>query len=378
MCKSLEKKFSCGKKLEAKPEIKHLNTKFTILKDEKDVSKCSKEEIDEFCEVIKEVCVEPKESRNINGKIVEKDCWKWEKKYACRSNNIVDECKNLDKDCKLSGENICLHNIKVKGKNGLDDKCVHWEKKYTCLNEQKITKQCIAMEFCNGGVCDTQTRTQFNDFGDSVSKLGILASLKSDQMDGCKCPNGKDTCQPSEMDPSDCKLFSGKGKQCHKSTAQYNCCSDKGFIRDLIKCNQEEKDLYELKKGGLCHHPDGNSWNGSSLKDKVTFTSYKSFCCFKSKMSKIIQVGGRQQLGIGWGDKKSPDCRPLTLEEIKRIDFNKLNFSELFADMQNTAQSKMGTNHADMQEKMNSAKEGLAASSKLVNKKIKDFYGGVK
>ncbi|WP_335283253.1 hypothetical protein [Citrobacter freundii] len=33
-------------------------------------------------------------------------------------------------------------------------------------------------------------------------------------------------------------------------------------------------------------------------------------------------------LGIGWGDKKNPDCRALTLEEFGRIDFNKIDLSE--------------------------------------------------
>ena len=376
LCKNLEKKFSCSKKLEPKPEIKYSDTKFTTIRDEKDLSKCSKEEIDDFCEVVDEICVEPKQTRNINGKMVEKDCWKWEKKYACHSSTIVNECNNIDEGCKLTGENKCLHRIKIKSDPSSEGKCVHWEKKYICANEQKVTNQCIATEFCNGDICTTPKRNQFDDFGESISKLGILASMKKDDLDGCKCPDGKEKCEPNEINPGDCKLFSGAGKQCHKSTAQHNCCSEKGFIRGLIKCNEEEKDLYELRKGRLCY-PVG-SWEGKSTKDKLTFTSYQSFCCFKSKMSKIIQVGGRKQLGIGWGDIKSPDCRPLTLEEVRRVDFNLLDFSELFSDMQNTAQSKISENQLKMQETMNNAKEGMAANSELLNKKIKNFYGGVK
>ena len=200
--------------------------------------------------------------------------------------------------------------------------------------------------------------------------------MKSDDLDGCKCPNGKKTCGANEMDPGDCKLFSGKAKQCHKSTSQHNCCSEKGFIRNVIHCKQEEKDLFELRKNGLCHRV--GSWKGKSVQDKLTFTSYQSHCCFKSKMSKIINVGGKAQLGIGWGDIKHPDCRPLTLEEIRKIDFSKLEFGEMFADMENKARSKVSANTEALKNKMKDAKGNRVNASEIINKKIKKFYGGVK
>ena len=68
LCKNLEKKFSCGKKLEERSEIKHIDTQFHVRRDEKDLSNCSKEEINQYCEIAEEVCLEPKETRNINGK----------------------------------------------------------------------------------------------------------------------------------------------------------------------------------------------------------------------------------------------------------------------------------------------------------------------
>lgn len=372
LCKNLEKKFSCGKKLEEKSEIKLIDTQFKTLRDEKDLASCSAKDINQYCEAINEVCVEPKEVRNINGKLVEKDCWKWEKKYACRSSSIVDECKDLDKDCQLTGERTCLHSLRINGK----DTCVHFENKVNCTSMQEYKKPCIATKFCIGDICEVQTRTQYRDFAHSMSKLAILASMKSDNLDGCKCPNGKQTCEANEMDPGDCRLFSGEAKQCHKSTSQHNCCSEKGFIRDIIHCTGEEKDLFELRKNGLCHLV--GSWNGKSLKDTITFTSYQSYCCFKSKMARIINAGGKAQLGINWGDEKHPYCRPLTLEEIRRIDFSRLDFSEMFTDIENHARAKVSQTQENIKNKMNETQGNPAAMSEIINKKISKFYGGVK
>ena len=372
LCKIMEKKFACGKKLDEKSEIKHIDTQFKTIRDEKDLSKCSAEEINQYCEVIDEICIEPKETREINGKLVKKNCWKWEKKYACQSATIVDECKDLDKDCELTGEKNCLHNLKIDGK----DVCVHYENQVSCASRQEYTKPCIATKFCIGDICEEKKRTQHNDFSDSISKLAILDSMKSDNLDGCKCPDGKETCEANEMDPGNCKLFSGKAKQCHISTGQHNCCSEKGFIRSIKACGQEEKDLFELRKNGLCHRVD--SWKGKSLKDKLTFTSYQSHCCFKSKMARIINVAGKVQLGIGWGDKKNPDCRSLTLEEIRKIDFSKIDFSDMFADIENNARSKISGAQENIKNKMNDLQGNPAGMSDVINQKINKFYKGVK
>lgn len=372
LCTNLEKKFACGKKLEekaAQQEIKHIDTEFHVIRDEKDLSACRAEEINQYCEVIDDICIEAKETRNIEGKDVYKDCWKWKKQHACRSDNFIDECKDLDKNCQLTESKECLHSLKIKN----IDTCDHWERRYICKDQIKRQRECIATKFCLGGICETKQRTQHNDFAEGISNLSILASMKgSDELEGCKCPNGKKTCEASEMDPSDCRLFTGNSKQCTKFP-QLNCCSNKGMLRSLIGCSQAEKELFGNRKAGLCHHIA--TWRGKRL-DRLK--KYQSHCCFKSKLAKIIQVQGRRQLGIGWRDRKNPDCRALTLEEIRKIDFSKLDFSEMFADIEQKVSSKIGDSQQRMQEAMKNTKSNPAAMSELINKKIKKFYGDVK
>jgi conjugal transfer mating pair stabilization protein TraN len=372
LCKKLEKIFSCGSKFDQN-EIKHLDTQFHVKRDKKDLSNCSKEEIDKHCEIIEEKCIEPAETRNINGKEVYKDCWKWDREYICRTDTFIDECKEMPENCKIIGEPVCLHFNKI------DNICDHKEFTYQCSETATLTKECKSKEFCLGGICEKQVRNQHNDFGNAISKLSILAQMKSNELEGCKCPSGRSTCDSREIDPNSCKFFTGNAKKCTKATSQFNCCSDKGvFRKPLGGCNQEEQDLFKLKAAKLCH-PIG-SWRGKKFQ---RFKTYQSHCCFKSKLAKIIQVQGRKQLGIGWGDRKNPDCRFLTLEEIRRINFSKIDFTEFFTDVVDKVSSGMNSTKEKVNSKMGNVKDNAAtvndkATSNMINEKIKKFYGGKK
>ena len=367
LCKNLEKNFSCGKN-NSDEKIKHIETEFHIKRDEKYLSSCSKEEINKQCEEVEEKCIELAETRNINGKDVHKNCWKWEKQYICRTDTFIDECKSIPENCKIIGEPVCLH------VNQIDKGCDHKEITYQCSESKTITKECKAKEFCLGGICEKSIRHRHNDFGSSISYLSVLAQMKSNELEGCRCPNGKSTCESSEIAPNSCKFFTGGAKQCVKATSQLNCCSDKGVFRDFIGCSQEEKDLFKLRKSKLCHHV--GSWRGKKWNK---FKKYQSHCCFKSKLAKIIQVQGRQQLGIGWGDHKNPDCRSINLEEIRRLDFSKIDFTELYTDIVDKVSSGMNASQEKINQKMGSYKDGGAAindksTSEMINKKIKQFY----
>ena len=93
-------------------------------------------------------------------------------------------------------------------------------------------------------------------------------------------------------------------------------------------------------------------------------------------MARIIQVEGRKQLGIAWGDKKNPDCRALTLEEIQRIDFSKIDFSELFNELRSKAESVANSKKEEIKTKAQNYRSTPNEMSELINKKIRKFYEG--
>jgi conjugal transfer mating pair stabilization protein TraN len=72
----------------------------------------------------------------------------------------------------------------------------------------------------------------------------------------------------------------------------------------------------------------------------------KSYCCFNSKMARIIHEQGRPQLQAfqpngGWGVPELPNCRVFTPEEFQGLDFSRIDLSEYFADLQKDLAGKI-------------------------------------
>lgn len=290
-------------------------------------------------------------------------CKEMKKDFVCGSGEFVDECKEAAEHC-MEEKRVCLHHDPASGE------CDHTEIHYRCTEEKSYKQGCKSKSYCIGGVCQKKQRSRHNDFGYAVSYLSILASMKSDDMDGCRCPGGRSSCDPSEIDPTSCKFFKALSHTCRKFTGELNCCGDRGFLRSFSGCNQEEKDLGEKRKGRLCHFV--GSYKGKKLQ---FYKKWEAHCCFKSPLARIIQVEGRKQLGIGWGDAKHPDCRALTLAEIQHIDFSRIDFSELFADIQ----SKAMKSSEKLQSTMSNTsyyQSTARANTETITRKINRFYGG--
>ncbi|MBX9884372.1 MAG: conjugal transfer protein TraN, partial [Novosphingobium sp.] len=60
-------------------------------------------------------------------------------------------------------------------------------------------------------------------------------------------------------------------------------------------------------------------------------------CCFESKLSRILQEQGRQQLGKPWGAPKTEQCLGFTIDEFARLDLSKMDFSEVYAEFTDAA-----------------------------------------
>ncbi|CDK61778.1 hypothetical protein BANRA_05568 [Klebsiella pneumoniae] len=132
----------------------------------------------------------------------------------------------------------------------------------------------------------------------------------------------------------DVRAFTGKAKFCKKFAAGFsNCCKDSGWGQDvgLARCSSEEKALAKAKKDKLTVSI------GEFCSKKVLgicLEKKRSYCQFDSKLAQIVQQQGRNgQLHIGFGGASSPDCRGITVEELQRIDFNMLDFTNFMDDL---------------------------------------------
>lgn len=132
------------------------------------------------------------------------------------------------------------------------------------------------------------------------------------------------------------RTFPGKNWQCRDVILGFdNCCKDSGWGQSIgiAGCNKQEKQLGQAKEKKLCHYVG----EYCSKKQKITgicLEHKKSYCCFDSMLSRIIQEQGRAQIGLSFGDPDSADCSGLTADELQRIDFSRIDFSEYYQSLE--------------------------------------------
>lgn len=169
------------------------------------------------------------------------------------------------------------------------------------------------------------------------------------------------------------RLFPGQGMRCRKSgtqTAFQNCChNDAGKLADTMgeeggktqtaykteansflvwknQCDIQDQQSAQLADSSYCIDL------GEYCAEKWIFgcvQKAEAYCCFNSKLSRIIQEQGRPQIPSmgGFGSKTNPNCRGFTIEEFQALDFSKIDMSSYYADFRMDSQSMIMTNAQD-------------------------------
>jgi conjugal transfer mating pair stabilization protein TraN len=60
----------------------------------------------------------------------------------------------------------------------------------------------------------------------------------------------------------------------------------------------------------------------------------KAYCCFNSKISRVIMQQGKNQLGKEWGSPETPDCKGFTPDELAKLQFDKMDLNEIAIDIE--------------------------------------------
>jgi len=152
-------------------------------------------------------------------------------------------------------------------------------------------------------------------------------------------------------------IFNGKDRRCRSSDTFFGltgggCCDKDKVVLGLIDCKEGEKILAKQNKAELCT----NLGEYCSKKINLGFTKVcvqksQGYCCFGSKLARVIHEQGRGQLGIEWDNAKSPNCRGFTIDEFQKLDFSKIDLNGTF-DMPNV-------NQKDLTNKINSTVENF-------------------
>ncbi|MFN9001675.1 MAG: conjugal transfer protein TraN [Holosporales bacterium] len=275
------------------------------------------------CEYVKTECLNA-EPKLFKGKpVTDKQCWNRRFVYACHSApSGQPTCSSLRAEGCSDDEAECHRFI--------GNVCVEWRKKMRCVSyltqDGSPTKKRISCGgepfHCSHGDCESTSYEPNDEMGRAIAELSVLAKAAKDL--------------------KDMKVFEGESKTCKRHTIDFlDCCASResGWGQHLgAKCGAKAVELAKARKKGLCHRVGTACTNKKPLIGCVTYTT--SYCCFPSKLVRIIQEQGRKQLQIGWGGAKSPSCRGLTPEELGRIDFSQLDLSELMQEIRATYRQK--------------------------------------
>lgn len=119
--------FRCGSQLGTTPTgVVVLDTTYTITLDNINTTQCDSLANNTSCTQAQEICVEGPETRNINGLPVYKDCWKWERTYACSIGQYTNYCAPLAAvGCTKTGTGTCTQ-------YDLLGECMVMENTYSC------------------------------------------------------------------------------------------------------------------------------------------------------------------------------------------------------------------------------------------------------
>jgi len=260
--------------------------------------------------------------RTLQGFEVHRDCWEWIYNKQCNYPSKND-CAQHSK-CYSLGQRDCLLRDSLGN-------CVNLKKEFSCkrwiptytesetvrygLKEKDGIESLVCDEVpCIEGNCIDKSYEMDADMVSSVAQLGALSQGKSDGVNF--------------------KIFEGLARHCSKKPTGYQSCCQvfpKGWGKNLgAKCSKDEEILADKRQKNLCIYVG----KASSKTVGITTVTKHHYCCFSNLLEKIVQVQARKQLGLNFGSSGSPNCRGLTLEELARVDFSKMDFSEIAAEMQ--------------------------------------------
>jgi len=264
------------------------------------------------CTLISTETGEP-ETRNIEGIEISRPYWTKSHELKCE-NRHQNNCHFLrEKICVLTSEK-CIKEV--------NSQCEAWEKYFKCSSKRQHVggKDIPAIYGTDGNLWETKYDPN-NQLSDVMTKLVVFDEIK------------KELQNANVLDIRKVSLFSGNDQQCSKSILEnvmYDCCSSMDGLATKVKfskCTADELALTESRKKGLSHYVGKKKEKFLGLWESRT---EHAFCIFPSKLSKVFQEEARKQLNISWGDADHPDCRGLTQDEIKRLDFSKLDLKEAF------------------------------------------------
>ena len=275
-----------------------------------------------ICQDTGKRCVESG-MKEMDGIRESRPCWQYGYVKSCNFPSKND-CR-IYEHCYALGDKLCLV-------RDYANTCVNMKKEFSCKSWEPVDVRdetarvgleakhgpeglvCKGVPCIDGNCVDKSYETN-GEMMDSISRLHAAKFMKPDA-------DGK------------FDLFKPNNMHCSKKPAGYTqCCRIKkeGWGTHLgAGCTKDEQILAEQRGKKLC------VFATKITTAKTPFHISKHYyCCFNNMLDKVIQVQGRKQLGRRFVKSDgTADCGGFSLEEIQKIDFNKIDFTEFIKDFQ--------------------------------------------
>ena len=320
------------------------------------------------CELENTRCLETTETHD--GEIV---CADRERTYLCAGPLVEGpDCAELRSDgCYQTGARCVMRfreHPELPDSPGTDlGACLIHENTYECPRNISLCRQKSVAFDCgdeircaSGDDCFDTSVEQSVDFPKVASRMAMLADMERCLATTADGESSAEGYGPIETDgvtgttagPIDCSdasggevtIFKGKRYRCDLNLAGFiqNCCRKKGLFSGA--CPASTKELRARRdEARACHYVGIHKKKVFG----VTLKKRKVYCCFNSKMARVIHEQARGQLiekGLwytaengGWGRTKNPLCGGMTAEKLQEIDFDAVDFSEIYTDLLNGA-----------------------------------------
>lgn len=270
---------------------------------------------DPNCQLLYPQIIEGPMTKVISGEPIFKEVWSRRLFFSCGGSE-GKKCQSLRSLGGVLTKKKCLNENEF-------GECQQWEKTYDIGKRASRSTTTIAFQKEGlWGLEETSPNYEKNrDLPEVAATLSIFADIKSEI---------EKTSEEYKMKSP--QVFKGEVYKCQRSFIKgilYDCCKKMDGLAvhaKLASCNSEEKCLSVKRHEGKCRFI-------GITKGKLGTETTHVFCCFPTKLARIIQEQGRQQLGIPWGNADNPVPRGFTLEELQRIDFTKIDFSEVLDDL---------------------------------------------
>lgn len=103
-------------------------------------------------------------------------------------------------------------------------------------------------------------------------------------------------------------------------------------LSGILNCEQAEQVLAMKRDSRLCHSV-GSYCSSRTPIIKVCVEKTESYCCFNSRLARILNEQGRAQISKSWGSAQSPDCSGFSVAQLQSLDFSRMDLSEFYAEI---------------------------------------------